>query len=229
LKSQNLRMSIPADNSFNNLVSELKEALSTPLPGSTAHDLLAPEHRKTLILQNPEMSKAFKSSVMILLYPDHKGNPYLVFIKRVEYKGVHSGQISFPGGKAEKTDANVIQTALRETEEEIGIASKDISVLGMLSELYVPPSNFIIYPIVGMLNDQPVFKPDNKEVAHIIEVPLSFFLNKQAIGNHSVSTYDGSQYLVPGFLVGTNLIWGATAMILSELILIIKSTSFGKK
>lgn len=219
-------MSIPFANSFDRLVSELKIALTTPLPGNIAHELLAPEHRKTLILQNSGITEAFKSSVMILLYPDHNGNPYLVFIKRVEYKGVHSGQISFPGGKSEKTDTNVIHTALRETKEEIGIESNDISILGMLSELYVPPSNFIIYPVVGMLKDQPVFIPDINEVAHIIEVPFNFFLNKMAVGNYHVSTYDGSNYKVPGFMVGTNLIWGATAMILSELIVVVNNTSY---
>ncbi|HLO91805.1 MAG: NUDIX hydrolase [Chloroflexota bacterium] len=211
--------------SFNSFIKALEQALAPPLPGSTAHDLLAPEHRKDMLLLQPDISKALLSSVLILFYADNKGKPNIIFTKRVEYKGVHSGQISFPGGKAEKTDKDIFETALRETEEEIGLKRNDIQVIGILSELYVPPSNFIIYPVVGTLYNKPVYKVDNKEVAKVISVPIEFFLKESSIGLHEVTTFENLQFHVPGFMIENNLIWGATAMILSELIMVVKNNT----
>lgn len=213
---------------YDRFVEELKIALTPPLPGSPAHDMLAPEHRKTLIMNNPHTSKAQLSSVMILFYPDQFSNPGIIFTKRVEYKGVHSGQISFPGGKAEKSDKDLFETAYRETEEEIGLAKSTIKTIGVLSELYVPPSNFIIFPVVGVLNEYPVFRPDHNEVAEILTVPFEFFLNEGSVGTYNVTTNDNMKFQVPGFMIGNNLIWGATAMILSELILVAKKVSIFK-
>ena len=107
---------------YKTFIAELKQALVHPLPGSPAHDLVAPEHRKSLVLQVPDYTKAQLSSVLILFFPDKKGDPNIVFIKRVEYKGVHSGQISFPGGKAETEDEDHFETAYRELYEEIGVS-----------------------------------------------------------------------------------------------------------
>lgn len=203
---------------FKYFINDIKEALSSPLPGVIAHNHLAPEHRKEQLLMSPDLSKAQRSSVLLLFFPDKNGEPLLVFTKRVEYKGVHSGQISFPGGKAERTDKDIYDTAYRETEEEIGISRESIDTIGILSELYVPPSNFMIYPVIGAMNNEPVFNIDPKEVAEVITVPFSFFTNKRSIGNYTVVTSDMMTMDVPGFMVNGNLIWGATAMILSELI-----------
>ncbi len=210
------------NKNFQRFTNNLKIALSSTLPGSIAHEYLAPEHRKDMMKLVPDQNKALPSSVMILFFPDYDGNPTLVFTKRVEYKGVHSGQISFPGGKAEKFDKNIFDTAFRENEEEIGIPRKQISIIGSLSELYVPPSNFIIYPVVGAMEEEPIFKPDALEVAEIITVPFSFFLKDSSIGNYTVVTSDMMTLPVPGFMINGNLIWGATAMILSELIQVAK-------
>lgn len=212
-------------NKFNIFQTELKAALAPPLPGSPAHDILAPEHRKTLLLESPDLSKAQPSSVMILFYPDSTGLPNILFTKRVEYKGVHSGQMSFPGGKAERSDIDLYDTALRETEEELGIRRSDINILGVLSDLYVPPSNFIIFPVVGTMNKLPELKPDIKEVAKVITVPFTYFLTEGSVNIYEVMTYDETTFQVPGFMVENNLIWGATAMILSELILVARKTS----
>lgn len=207
---------------FQAFVDNLKNALTPPLPGAPAHDILAPEHRKELMLPEPDLTKALHSSVMILFFADENRVPNVVFTKRVEYKGVHSGQVSFPGGKAEEDDSTIFDTALRETEEEIGIKRTEVMVLGELSDLYVPPSNFIIHPVVGYLNNQPRFKPDSNEVARIITVPFQFFIDERAIGTYEVTTFENLKFQVPGFMVDNSLIWGATAMILSELIFVAK-------
>ncbi len=205
-------------NDFEIFTKTLKKALTPPLPGSIAHDLLAPEYRKSLLLQNNDLTKAQLSSVLVLFFPDSNNKTSIVFTKRVEYKGVHSGQISFPGGKAEKHDKDYFDTAYRETEEEIGIDRTSIETLGLLSELYVPPSNFIIFPVVGATFENPAFVRDPKEVAEIIQVPFEFFFNNGAVGIHEVITSDSLSFNVPGYMINNNLIWGATAMILSELI-----------
>lgn len=210
---------------YSRFIDELKNALTPPLPGAPAHDMLAPEHRKTLIMQNADVANAQLSSVMVLFYPIENGMPGIIFTKRVEYKGVHSGQISFPGGKAEKIDSDLFATAYRETEEEIGIERSCITTVGVLSELYVPPSNFIIFPVVGFLDRYPLFRPDPNEVAEILTVPFEFFVTDGAVGTYKVTTHDNMIFHVPGFMIGSNLIWGATAMILSELILVARNTS----
>lgn len=210
---------------FELFVKELRDALLTPLPGNAAHDTLAPEHRKSLLIENGDISKALLSGVLILLFPDGHGEPTLVLMKRVEYNGVHSGQISFPGGKSENSDIDLYETAYREAEEEIGISNSQYETLGSLTKLYVPPSNFLIFPVVAAMHEYPAFKPDPNEVAEVITVPLRFFLDKTSIGNYDVTTSDHMIFNVPGFMINNKLVWGATAMILSELIVICRNLS----
>ncbi|MBV2245544.1 MAG: CoA pyrophosphatase [Lentimicrobium sp.] len=157
------------------------------------------------------------SSVLVLLYRE-EDSVKLVFTKRCEYEGIHSGQVSFPGGKAEPEDSGLIDTALRETQEEIGLFSKDIDIIGKLSDLYVPPSNFIIRPFVGIYEGLPHFIPNPEEVAEIFSVPLSYLLHYGEQINHPVTMSNGMKMQVPGFKFGHHLIWGATAMILSEFL-----------
>ncbi len=208
---------------YNTFIDKLKNALILPLPGAPAHEVLAPAHRKTMLLNSPDESSAQLSSVLILFFPDEKGKPNIVLMKRVDYKGVHSGQISFPGGKAEAYDTDFYDTAYRETEEEIGISRSNCTTLGALSKLYVPPSNFLIFPVVASTDKRPIFKPDSKEVAQVITVPFDFFLLDSSLGVYQIHVPDFDTLQVPGFMVQNHLVWGATAMILSELILLVKS------
>lgn len=212
------------EHDFSKFIEELKLALKLPLPGSSAHDMLAPEHRKSL-LQHVNVSEARLSSVLILLFPDNNGKPNIVFTKRKVYIGVHSGQISFPGGKAEKTDKDLFDTALRETEEEIGIKRDDIKIIGVLSELYVPPSNFIIFPVIGITSYSPAFHPEEKEVDEVFTVPFDYFMSNSSLSSHIVKLQEMETIQVPGFKINNNLLWGATAMIMSELIVVAKNTA----
>ncbi|MDY0343528.1 MAG: CoA pyrophosphatase [Lentimicrobium sp.] len=197
--------------------AEFTDLLKDSLPGAEAHERLAPSNRPELLKLGKNGPPPRLSSVLILMY--REGNRIqLVFTKRGEYDGIHSGQVSFPGGKAEPEDHDLVDTALRETREEIGLFSRDISIIGKLSDLYVPPSNFIICPFVGILKGLPHFIPHPAEVAEIFSVPLSYLMHYGKEINHPVIMSNGTKMKVPGFKFGHHLIWGATAMILSEFL-----------
>src|SRR6187431_755657 len=134
------------------------------LPGEMAHNVMVPEQRLEIIRKiNFEKIKPRKAAVMMLFYPK-ESITHLVLIVRNSYKGVHSSQIAFPGGKYEKEDVNFEQTALRETHEEIGIRSDKIEILKAFTELYIPPSNFMVYPFLGISKEELYFYPDPTEV-----------------------------------------------------------------
>jgi 8-oxo-dGTP pyrophosphatase MutT (NUDIX family) len=141
-----------------NLTKEnLKQKLSTPLPGINSHMKMAPENRTNeLDGYHDKIKHAKKSAVLILFYGEGE-NLRMIVIRRSNYVGVHGGQIAFPGGRYEEEDGDVHITALREIEEEIGIERDKIEVLGRLSDIYVPPSNFLISVFVGFLSETPVY------------------------------------------------------------------------
>lgn len=203
-------MSIPPE------IKILQEEVRKELPGLQVQLEMAPA--TSISFKKPYETR--KAGVLILLFPKN-GIYYLVFIQRPNYNGVHSGQISFPGGQFEEADDDLIRTALRESYEEIGICTEDVKVLGTLSHLYIPVSNFEVKPVVGYLSYSPNFKADPVEVNQIIELPLYEFTdtqNKDEIDMH----IRGEIFRVPCFYPGSYQIWGATAMILSELIHVIR-------
>ncbi|MEI7983695.1 MAG: CoA pyrophosphatase, partial [Bacteroidota bacterium] len=164
---------------------------------------------------------AIPSSVLLLLYPFEK-EIGLVLIQRPDYIGVHSGQISLPGGKYEDDDESLIYTALREAKEEIGIDPVLVQILGQITELYIPPSNFIVTPVVGYMSIRPQFKADPKEVADIIEIRISDLMNTSNSQKKKMKLRHGFFLRVPSYYIDGNIIWGATAMILSEFCAIIR-------
>ena len=202
---------------------ELKQKLKQPLPGITSHIKMAPRHRvEELSSLSDTVPLARNSAVLILLFPVN-GKLKTVFIQRSVYEGVHSGQISFPGGKHEKSDKDFEATALRETQEEIGVEPDKIEIIAQLTDFYIPPSNFLVKVFVGYASQQPAFTPDHKEVQSILEVDIDEFYDRQNIAEKEFySTSRKTTINAPCYLVNGMEIWGATAMMLSELIDILK-------
>ncbi|HXH18271.1 MAG TPA: CoA pyrophosphatase, partial [Chitinophagales bacterium] len=173
----------------------LKESMKK-LPGHSAQEKMAPEHRLPSEQWERYYANAKKGGVLILFYPF--GNAiHTVLIQRPTYDGVHSGQVGFPGGQKENADKDIIETALREAKEEVGVDLKSIIVLGQLTELYVPPSNFLITPVVACSFYRPEFIIDKKEVAEIIEPTVKELLNEKAIGVTSLRVRDDISIQAP--------------------------------
>lgn len=193
-------------------LEKLKARLKLPLPGREAQFRMAPTFRPTM----DESGISQKAGVIILLYL--KANKlYFPLIERPIYNGAHSGQISLPGGKMEIYDNNLIKTALRECEEEVGIKANTVNVLGKLSELFIPVSKFEVFPVVGFLDQSPEFMPQPQEVSSIIDVPLSMLLKESTLERKQV-IYNGQDEFIPFYNIMEKMVWGATAMILSEFI-----------
>jgi 8-oxo-dGTP pyrophosphatase MutT (NUDIX family) len=194
----------------------LRRRLDGPLPGVDAHERMVPSTRKTIYRDVTIPVDAKKSAVLILFYPDAQGL-HFPLIERTEYPGVHSRQISLPGGSWEPSDPDYIATALRETEEEIGVDRQQVEVLGLLSPLYIPPSNFWVQPVLGYLNGAPSFAADPNEVASIIPASLGELLTGQWVGESKIQHSSGLHLTVPSYTVQGHVVWGATAMMMSEL------------
>jgi 8-oxo-dGTP pyrophosphatase MutT (NUDIX family) len=197
-------------------IYQLKEVLQQPLPGEMAQYRMAPSYRPQLTKQEVLAHNPRVSGVMLLLF-EKEDELNIVFTQRKQYEGVHSGQMSFPGGKKDETDKTLLDTALRETHEEIGVEPDRIEVLGQLSELYIPPSNFLVYPSVGFVHRIEKFIPQQNEVEKVVEIPVSFFLDKNNINRHTeIKLFNGAVVQVPAYIHNEHIIWGATAIMLSE-------------
>ena len=130
---------------------------------------------------------------------------------------MHSAQVSFPGGKLEEQDADLLAAALRETEEEIGVPASLVDVIGQMTPLYIPPSNFLVHPYVGILSERVAWQLDETEVDVLLEIPLSHLLSADARVVRSIQV-GTTEREVPGFLWQEHFIWGATAMMLEEFL-----------
>ncbi len=199
-------------NNHNCFIHQLKASLLLPLPGKDTQLLMAPRGRRPENHGMPER----QASVLLLLYPE-KESTRIVFIKRNDYDGIHSGQVSFPGGRVEETDENFAATALRETNEEIGIAMNEIEIIGRLSPLHIPVSNYLVNPFVGYMNQKPEFQPNPGEVKYIITADLKIFQDPTILVNEEWDLF-GELVKVPFYHVSNHKVWGATAMILSEFL-----------
>jgi 8-oxo-dGTP pyrophosphatase MutT (NUDIX family) len=199
------------------------------LPAMEAHLKMAPfERMESLKNAFNENKDPRMAAVMMLFYPKN-GMTHLVLIVRNSYEGVHSGQIAFPGGKWETEDADYSVTALRETHEEVGILPNQMEIIKLFTPTYIPPSNFMVYPFFGICKDEVCFVLDPTEVSSIIELPLSVFLSDKIIINANLSTSYATNINVPAFEIDGHVVWGATAMMLSELKDVLKSVLESEK
>lgn len=192
------------------------------LPAIEAQLKMAPLERMTSLKENLyDINALRKAAVMMLFYPKNSIT-HLALILRNKYPGIHSSQIAFPGGKVEPEDKNLEETALRETFEEIGIAPNQIKVIRPFTEIYIPPSNFLVHPFLGVSLADIFFNPSETEVAGMVELPLDIFLDDSNVVNVPMSTSYATDIEVPAFKFGEYIIWGATAMMMSELKEVIK-------
>ncbi len=202
---------------FNEFLKYAPKVLNIELPAMNAHRKMVPPNREEL-LKNTDFTKVIpkKAAVMMLFYPK-KSETHLALILRNSYNGVHSSQIAFPGGKVELEDFDLEQTAIRETHEEIGVLPSAINVVRAFTEVYIPPSNYMVYPFLGYSQDELDFELQVDEVAGIVELPLKDFLDDKIIVTNTMKTSYAGNIEVPGFQVNEHFVWGATAMMLSEL------------
>ncbi|UAM98967.1 CoA pyrophosphatase [Polaribacter litorisediminis] len=201
---------------FKDFTKKIEDLQQMKLGGLEAQFRMAPQlrlryNKDKIIANNPR-----RAAVLALLYPNIKNETTLLLTQRAIYKGTHSAQISFPGGKTEKRDLNLQETALRETFEEVGVVPSTIAVIRELTDVYIPPSNFLATPFLGFVDKKPQFIL-NHEVATIIEVLVSDLLNEKNITSVNVSTSYMENSEVPCFKIDNHIIWGATGMMLSEI------------
>lgn len=203
------------------ILKSLKAELQKPLPGDEVRYRMSPPYRPDLTAaQIVALSPRF-SGVLLLLY-EKQGELNVVFTQRKQYAGVHSGQMSFPGGKRDEQDADLTATALRETQEEIGVEKNKIEIIGKLSEVYIPPSNFWVTPVVGFSNAPLHFSAQAEEVEEIVEIPLDFFRDERHIDlQAAIKLFNGQIVHSPAYIYKHHVIWGATAIMLCEFLYII--------
>jgi 8-oxo-dGTP pyrophosphatase MutT (NUDIX family) len=210
---------------FWSVVNMLKQGIKQPLPGEKAQRGMSPKPVDSRKFSSDIPTTHRKGSVLILFYPN-EDKAFFPLIKRPEYLGIHSGQIAFPGGKMEEEDQDEIETALREAWEEVAILPEQVKLIGKLSNLFIPASNFLVSPILGYSESKPDFVPEEREVARIIETSVSSFYDPQIRKRKNLLISENFSLDTPYFDVDKEMVWGATAMILNELLELLEN---GKK
>jgi len=202
----------------------IEKIFSNPLPGQQAHAEFSRNLRRT---DYPVPDSVKMAAVMILLFPDKHNQLQMVFTERAitENADTHSGQMSFPGGKYDHTDRDLQFTALRETEEEIGVDRTSIKVIGQISPLYIPVSNFLAHPYVGYVDYQPEFVPEAREVAEVIYNPLQHLIDYIVPSSTDIQVRNYTFKDVPYFNIKGKVVWGATSMMLNEFLVAVRNVS----
>jgi 8-oxo-dGTP pyrophosphatase MutT (NUDIX family) len=199
------------------IIDRVKERiLNNELPGLASHIKMVPPDRDLDILPE-DFHRVRQSAVLFILHPNEKGELSTYFIQRPSTMRSHAGQIGFPGGKFELSDPSFEYTAIRECKEEIGIQPGLVQVIGRLTSLYIPVSHFLIHPVVATLKAEPSIELSKDEVADFFQIPIAEFLKPESRSTKQIETVTGSLE-VPCFKIDNRIIWGATAMIISEFI-----------
>ncbi len=197
----------------------LEKKFAGPMPGFEAQMKMIPNPRPGNKLYFEVEDTSIKAGVLMLFYLV-EGNLYLVLTRRTENVDFHKGQISLPGGRQEP-DESLEQTALREAQEELKIDPDSVRILGRLTPLYIPPSNYCIFPVAGFSETRPDFQPAAQEVAEVLEIPVRYFLEPETT-HKETWMIRGVEVEVPIYLFKGHKIWGATAMVLAELVEVLK-------
>ena len=201
---------------FKDFIDKIDDLKNAKLGGLDAQFKMAPKLRLKYTQDKIEAKKPRKAAVLALFYPNVNNKTVLLLTQRASYKGTHSAQISFPGGKTEKGDKNLETTALREAFEEVGIQSSSVEIIRELTDVYIPPSNFLATPFIGFANKRPNFTL-NYEVAKTIEILVSDLLDDNHLTTVNLTTSYMKNIDVPCFKIDNYIIWGATGMMLSEI------------
>ena len=202
---------------FNDFIKYIPKIEKETLLSTDAHAKMAPLERISFLKEENYIDKnPRKAAVLMLFYPKNSVT-HLALIVRNTYPGVHSSQIGFPGGKVEEYDADLEETALRETHEEVGVHPDKIQIIKPFSEIYIPPSNFLVAPFMGVSHEELTFIPDLDEVKRVLEFSIADFLDDNSITKVKMSTSYATDIEVPAFMVDKYVVWGATAMMMSEL------------
>jgi 8-oxo-dGTP pyrophosphatase MutT (NUDIX family) len=202
--------------------SLLQQHLAQPLPGKDVQYRMASAFRRNELPDYDNIKDYRESAVCIALFEQNERIVFIL-IERPVYEGVHSGQIAFPGGKKDPTDPDLLFTALRELYEEVGVRIQEEAVIGSLSKLYIPPSNFMVYPYVAILPFIPTYQLNAREVRQVLEVDIEELMDENIIKETTIDVGGGLKVKTPYFEIRGKVVWGATAMILNELKYIISS------
>lgn len=201
-------------------IDKIKELFQLQLPGRESQLKMAPPYREAELkaLEGKDFNPRL-SAVMALFF-EKNNELQLLLIRRSDYVGIHAGQIAFPGGRWEETDQSFEYTALRELYEEVGIQPNEVELIGSLTELYVPPSNFLIKIFAGIHASVPVYNPDAREVKEILEIPVKELLKEEFISQDYFTAHGRTEpALAPCYKLSEEIkIWGASAMVISELL-----------
>lgn len=204
---------------FDSFCKDLHMQLAMPLPGYEAQKKMEPPSRQQL-LKIPRTEAPREGAVLIAFFPDQQGIS-TIMIQRSVYDGVHSGQIAFPGGRRDPSDQSLTETAIREAVEEVGVNREATKVIGSLSRLYIPPSNFDVLPVIAVLSERPALTIQPEEVTEAFFVPLRQLTNPENCQLKTIHARNYSIADVPAYCIDNRIIWGATAMIISELLAVL--------
>ena len=204
------------------LIQKIKEALAQPLPGRNVQLKMAHANRH-IAQATPEDARV--ACVLALLYPkDKEWHTVLILRRSNNENDRHKGQVSFPGGQLEDSDPSLEAGALREAEEEVGVLADQVEILGRLTELYIPVSNFLVHPFVGYTTSLPDFKPQLSEVKEILEIPLAKLTDPNTVSQTDIKIGKNiTLKRVPFFNLNNKVVWGATAMMLNEFLEVVRT------
>lgn len=201
---------------FTAFTDNLEKLKTDKLGGLDAQFKLAPEMRLKFSEEKIKAKNPRKAAVLVLFYPNENNEMCFLLTERASYNGTHSGQISFPGGKTEENDRDLAFTALREANEEVGVLPSEVKIIREITDVYIPPSNFLATPFIAYAEKKPAFIA-NSEVANLIEVSISDLLNEENITSETISTSYMKEITIPCFKLNNYIVWGATAMMLAEI------------